>query len=418
MFKIHSPILSQLFLVCVFLLCLPQILFSQSNRLVNPNANTDKVFPLMAWDYVDNAKSMKDLKDCGVNLVAFAPASALDIALKYDIKCILFDQGILHAFDAPFNSKTANIKLEELIKKYNNHPALYGYHLKDEPGAADFPELGRSVELVKKLAPGKWPYINLFPNFPFGDRYTPEYLNKFVEICRPTAISYDNYIQDYNSLNGNKSIFWDNLAEVRASSLKYNVPFWNIVLTSAHLIYEEFSDADLRLQMFGSLAYGAKGLSFYKFISASLPIYNAPDLGNFRMGPIDQFGERTHTWENLRNINRQIANIGPTLLKLKSDYVYHLGDVPMGHNAPTAQTSIKEIPGGGRFIIGDFTHEDGSKYVMVVNKSVTKSYPCNPVFNGGDKKLKIVSPWKGGLQDYTREYFYLAPGQGILLKVE
>src|SRR5690554_2967719 len=80
-------------------------LFSQTQRLTNPNASVDTIFPLMAWDYVDNEKPLKDMQECGVNLIAFAPASLLNLAQKYNIKCILYDTGILHSFNAPFNSK-------------------------------------------------------------------------------------------------------------------------------------------------------------------------------------------------------------------------------------------------------------------------------------------------------------------------
>ncbi|MDI9603822.1 MAG: hypothetical protein QM305_00615 [Bacteroidota bacterium] len=410
----NSSIGVSLFML-LFLLLYPST-WAQKNT--NPDPKVDKEFPLMAWDYVDDEKTLQEMKECGVNLVAFAPASLLDVAEKYNIKCILYDAGVLHAFDAPFNATTANSTLEELIRKYNDHPALYGYHLKDEPGVADFPELGKSVELVKKLAPGKWPYISLFPNFPFGDRYQVDYLEKFIDICQPTALSYNNYIPDHNSLDGAKSLFWDNLAEVRETALAADLPFWNIVLTSPHLVYEEFTDAELRLKMFGSLAYGAKGLSFYKFISAALPIYNAPDLGNFRMGPLDQFGERTRTFDALRNINRQIANMGPTLLALHSKAVYHIGDVPQGHHAVSEQSFVQEIPGGGRYIVGDFVDDHGAIFVMIVNKSITTSASCNPVFRVNATQVKIVSPWSGSLEEYPAGYFMLAPGQGVLLKLE
>jgi len=169
--------------------------------------------------------------------------------------------------------------------------------------------------------------------------------------------------------------------------------------------------------MFGSLAYGAKGLCFYKFISAALPIYNAPDLGNFRMGPLDQFGERTRTFDALRNINRQIANMGPTLLALHSKAVYHIGDVPSGHHSVSEQSFVQKIP-GGRYIVGDFVDDQGATFVMIVNKSITTSASCNPVFRVNVDHVKIVSPWSGVLEDYPAGYFMLAPGQGVLLKLE
>jgi hypothetical protein len=207
------------------------------------------------------------------------------------------------------------------------------------------------------------------------------------------------------------------LAEVRKASLKHDLPFWNIVLTAPHFDYAELTQADLRLEVYGSLVYGAKGLSYYKFISASVPILDAPDLGNFRMAPIDQFGNRTTTWDALRNVNNQVQSIGSTLLKLRSDQVYHIGVVPEGNEGPTANTLVKDVP-GGEFIVGDFTHQDGSRYIMVVNKSLTKSFPCNPVFNNPPKKMSLLSSWKGVLEKYPSPWYWLAPGQGVLIKLD
>lgn len=402
--------------ILIWVSCSQQTLFAQSERIINPNKDVDKVFPLMAWDYAEDEGTLKDMHEAGINMVAFVPPSLLEVCQNYQIKAILFDDRVTGAFDAPFDSETANSALRDLIRKYNDHPALYGYHLKDEPGPEQFAELSKSVALVKELAPGKWPYINLLPTQSYGEAYE-SYLEQFALICKPTAFSYDNYSQDYGIEGGAKSLFWKNLAQVRETALKHELPFWNIILTAPHFNYDELTSADLRLQIYGSLVYGAKGLSFYKFISRSLPILDAPDLGNFRMAPIDQFGERTPTWDILRNINSQVQNIGPTLLKLRSDDVYHIGVVPENNSGPTAQSLVKDVP-GGQFIVGDFTHGDGSRYVMIVNKSLTESFPCNPVFNTPPKKMSLLSSWKGVLEKYPTPWYWLAPGQGVLIKLE
>ena len=43
-----------------------------------------------------------------------------------------------------------------------SHPSVFGYYLRDEPSAAWFPQLEKVASVVRELAPGKWPYINLF----------------------------------------------------------------------------------------------------------------------------------------------------------------------------------------------------------------------------------------------------------------
>ena len=46
-----------------------------------------------------------------------------------------------------------------------DHDACWGFALMDEPGAGQFPELARRAEEVRAHHPGKFGYINLFPNY-------------------------------------------------------------------------------------------------------------------------------------------------------------------------------------------------------------------------------------------------------------
>jgi hypothetical protein len=383
--------------------------------LARAKGSTNEVFPLMAWDYVGDEKVMKAMQDCGVNLVAFVRPEMLDACQRHHLKALVLDEKATgDHYGNPFDGKRAEENLPALIQKVNKHPAVYGYHIKDEPGPVEFPALAKAVAVVRDLAPGKWPYINLYPGM--GQDYD-SYLEQFVKICNPTILSYDNYPlgEDGTFSYG----FWVNIAQVREAALKHQLPFWNIILTAPHWNYRELTQADLRLQMYGSLVYGAKGITFYKFIAASLPILQAPDLGNFRMAPLDQFGEKTATWEWLRNFNHQVQNIGPTMLKLRSDDVYHIGgDLPDRNHRPTERNLVKKID--GEFVVGDFTHEDGTRYVMIVNKNLTRSYRCMPEFHVAPKTLQYVSSWTGKVEKYPMPFYtyFLAPGQGVLLRLE
>src|SRR5207248_8583638 len=105
--------------------------------------------------------------------------------------------------------------------------------------------------------------------------------------------------------------FWENLAQVRDAAQRHHLPFWNIVLSSPHWRYRDLTEADIRLQVWASLAYSVRGISYYKFVSKELPILNADDLGNWRGGPLNQFEEKTPTWDWLRDTDRQVQNIAP-----------------------------------------------------------------------------------------------------------
>lgn len=371
------------------------------------------LFPLMAWDYADSEATLEAMRDCGVTSVAFVPPKMLDACEKLGLQAIVFDERISGSrWDKPFNGDLSRSNLVQVIKEIGNHPAIMGYHLKDEPGAGEFPELAKPVAAVKELAPGKWPYINLLPGD--GASYD-KYVEDFIAICKPTQLSYDRYvIWPGDQFNDG---FWVNLAQVREAAVKHKLPFWNIVLTSPHWAYRELTETDVRLQNWGSLVYGVSGIAYYKFCSKELPILNAPDLGNFRSGPLDPFGEKTQTWNWLRNCNRQIHNIAPVFMKLRSDDVYHFGNIPTRNHGPTETNLVKSLP-AGEWVVGDFTGEGGARYVMVVNKNLKTSATCVPEFNAAPKSVQYVSAITGEIKPFPTPYYWLAPGQGVLLKLE
>ena len=164
----------------------------------------------------------------------------------------------------------------------------------------------------------------------------------------------------------------------------------------------------MRFEAYTTLAYGGRGLSYFT--------YFCPQVGNYRAAPIDQFGHQTPTWFAMQNVNLQVLKLAPTLLKLKSDDVYHFGTPPAGCHAPTDKSLLTGV-NDNRLMAGDFTHEDGSRYVMIVNTDVNKSAPCFPQYRSA-KKVQMVSPYTGQLMAYEGEQCWLAPGQGVLLKLD
>ena len=369
----------------------------------------------MAWDFADNPKLLQSMHDAGINSVAFVRPDMLDTCQNFDLKCIVFDERLAgDTWSKPFDGDQFVRNLPAVLKETKDKAAVYGYHIKDEPAATEFPELAKAVAAVKKLAPGKWPYINLLPG---TSKEHEKYIADFISICSPTALSYDRYSIVGDTGSGDLDPdFWTNLEEFREQASRNHLPLWNIILSSPHWRYRELTEDDLRLEIWGSLVYGAKGIAFYKFISRELPILRAPDLGNFRDGPLDQFYERTPTWYWLRNMAHQVQNIGSTLLKVHSDDTYHIGDVPRGNHGPSEQSLVQDIP-GGEFVAGDFTGDNGQRYTIIVNKDLKRSVPLRPTFRPDIKAANVVSSITGEIRPLT-QYFWLAPGQGVLLQLK
>jgi hypothetical protein len=372
---------------------------------------TNSFFPLMAWNWSSSDPAVYQMMhDCGLTVAGFVPPKDLDLCQAAGLKAIVSDSRSSGYDWKKVDEQVARQNITSLVAEVGKHPALFGFYLVDEPNAAWFPGLGKVASLIHQQAPGKWAYINLFPNYAsaeqLGTATYREHLEKFIELCQPTTLSYDHYaLMDDGSLRHG---YWQNLEQMRDASLKHGIPFWNIVLTVAHFNYREPTAGDLRFQVYSTLAYGGRGLAYFTYI--------APSVGNYRMAPIDQFGHPTRTWDELRNVNLQVGKLAPTLLKLNSDEVYHFGKVPDECRGPGDKSLVKSA--AGEIMVGDFTHSDGSRYVLAVNKDVTRSQHCDLHFRVAPKRIQHVSPYSGQLGDFSGEQLWLAPGQGVLLRLE
>ena len=369
-------------------------------------------FPIMAWNWAPNDPAvLQKMREAGLTIAGFVAPGTLDACRAAGLKAIVSDARCSGYDWANVDETKAASNVLSLVTEVGRHPALYGYYLRDEPPAAYFSGLAKVAGLLREHSPGKWPYINLFPDYATPDQlgttnYT-EYLDRFSAICHPTIISYDNYsLMDDGSVRDN---YWSNLEAVRATCRKHGLEFWNIVLAVAHFNYRELNDADFRFEVYTTLAYGARGLSYFT--------YFAPQTGNYRGAAIDQFGHETPTWHSMQYANYQVQKLAPTLLKLASDDVYHIGRIPSGCKGPPTNSLVTGVAGDNA-VVGEFTHRDGSRYVMVVNKDVSKSRPCSVQFRKSPRRLQKVSAYTGALLPFEGEDIWLAPGAGVLLKLD
>lgn len=379
-------------------------------------AEKDEVFfPIMAWNHPpEDPASLRKMRECGVTVAGFAAVRQLDAVHAAGMKAIVSDPRVGGYGDwKNVDAAEARRKVTELVKEVNDHPAVIGYYLRDEPSADMFEGLEKVASVVRELAPGKWPYINLFPlvaePWQLGAKNYNEYLDKFIVTCKPMTLSYDHYaIFEDGSLGAN---YYNNLEVMRAAAIEQQVPFWNIVLANSHFRFRAPSAADFHFHAYTTLAYGGRGISYFTYL--------APKVGNYRMAPIDQFGNETPTWHHMRYINHQILKLAPTILKLRSDGVYHFGTVPIGCHGPTETSLVTGLDADQeQFMAGDFTHEDGSRWVMVVNRDLKTSYRAIPKFRTPPKKYQMLSPYTGELVAHEGEQVWVAPGAGVLLRIE
>src|SRR4051812_40531963 len=146
-------------------------------------------------------------------------------------------------------------------EKLPDSPACWGYVVADEPGAGAFPELRKTVDAIRGARPGKLAYINLFPTYaPTEALGTPsydEYLARFSREVGADVLSMDHYPLFRPDADGRDG-YCANLGSMRKAALAADVPFWNFFNAMPFGPHSDPTEAQLRWQVFTSLAYGAK----------------------------------------------------------------------------------------------------------------------------------------------------------------
>src|SRR5690349_12619836 len=103
-------------------------------------------FPLMAWDYADDRATLTAMAECGITSVAFVPPGALNLCKEAGVRAVVFDERISGSdWTKPFDGDASVRNLPTIIKEIGDHPAIIGYHIRDEPGPNEYPELAKAV---------------------------------------------------------------------------------------------------------------------------------------------------------------------------------------------------------------------------------------------------------------------------------
>lgn len=179
----------------------------------------------------------------------------LDLSKAVGIKAVIADAGM------PLSAKLRerHKALDAIIASYSSHPALLGYYIVDEPNSRAFPVLGAINQYLLKADPKHLPYVNLFPNYAsakqLGNNTYEQHVSQYIETVRPDLVSWDHYKQ----MLGDERYYWPNLEIVRWHCLKAKVPLGQIINSLPHFGYRDPSEADLRWQVYTSLAYGSRG---------------------------------------------------------------------------------------------------------------------------------------------------------------
>src|ERR1051325_6553113 len=114
---------------------------------------------------------------------------------------------------------------------------------------------------------------------------------------------------------------------MRKYSLKANIPYWNFFYSLPFNDRLDPTEAQLRWQIFASVAYGAKGILYFCYWT---PGKGAAGKGEFPKGGavITAEGLKTRHYDEATRINAELKAWSPTLMKLTSTGAYRVSTKP------------------------------------------------------------------------------------------
>ena len=375
-------------------------------------------YPISFWNYnflwikdnfdAMNEQAVKEWADAGITVAQgprFQPDQPeqvkrvhqlLDWCEKYRIKLIVNDSRASYPDDVNTGKATwedYDKRAKDVIAEFGNHPALFGFHVGDEPNAAMKDTFFGTLHRLKQLAPNLHPYANLLPYWEGMDKAAganswPEYLDEYAKKATPDIVCYDCYRQMEPGQEG-VDIYYNNLRLNREAMIRNGIPFWNTPLCVGHYQYRHPTRDELRWQLNTSIAFGAKGVSWFFW-------YHPYPEANYHNSPYDDFFNKTQTYYDLYDIQKRLQKrYGKVINKLVTTRVTFSGTKPLGGCKEFTPNGLVAAVGGGPILVGEFVDPEGKRYVMLVNLKMEGSSRMQVTFTGKDARYFSYS-WVDG----------------------
>ena len=414
-------------------------------------------FPITSWlgvhaKFIRHAdgtiaiERLAEARDAGINLIwadydRETNFAVLEAAEKLGMRVTVFDDRIHRAMgDAEHRREL----LFDTANDYKDYPALFNYHIIDEPGAAAFPTLAAIREILHEADPMHEAYINLLPNYASPEQLgNPTYhahVEAYIRSVRPEIISYDHYHflkgepkeekvftdareeriynDAFSGTDGYTCLdrpgFFTNIEEIRALSVQYGIPFMVIVLVVEHGPYRNLTEQEIRWEVWQSVAYGSSRLSYFTYWTPGTDGSDGEEFWHWKNGMITVTGERTPHYEMVARINRELVRVGGQLRGRKSLGVFHTGTTPEPLMKPFEGYGCVSAIEGDDMTVGFFE----GNYVMLANKSYLE--PAEVTLHTG-AALEVYDAFEDTwIAVETADGAYtigVEPGDGILVRM-
>lgn len=318
--------------------------------------------PILAWYGIPPQETSlvryEELKRSGItcNFTTFPDIHAMDKALA-----VARQTGLKMLVSCPELKTDTRATVEHFMR----NPAVAGYFLQDEPSLNDFSRLAQLVKQIRAIDDSHFCYINLFPNYAdekqLGVKDYADYVHKFIQQVPVQQLSFDHYPVKETTLEKG---WYENLEIISADAKKVQKPFWAFALAVTFNTHHMTTVAELRLQLYSNLAYGAQGIQYFT--------YWTPPGGelDFHDAPLTADGKRSEVYDRIRLVNTEIKRLSWIFLGDSVITVAHTGEtIPRGTMRLTklpAPVKVLETTGSGA-VVSELKNGE-NHFLLIVNR--------------------------------------------------
>ena len=315
--------------------------------------------------YARTEAHVKDLSECGIDFVICLDndRKTLDLFSKYGVGAVV--SGIVPGWwggDGDNAGKMAQTnplsKYDESTGRFEDHPAIWGIDVGDEPSALDFPHYGKVIEKVEQLFPNQFAYLNLYPNYASVAKNTEDqtrnqlgtttYTQHIAEYCKNVPTDYICY--DFYVYSSKVPLMYDNLRIVADACTGTARGMW-IVLQVNSLKPEVWTSLNrLRFQAWTAMAFGAEVITW--------ACYTA---GWWDNQVLDAKGEKTQQYDKLKKVNSEIRGLSEPYMKYRRVSSCFVGFDGTPWLDGTGQKSVQAFDNG---VVSGLQADDGSPLVV------------------------------------------------------
>lgn len=281
---------------------------------------------------------IRELREAGIDLLVHGrngETTTLDLFASNGVTTVV--NGVapsLGRFQRAGDEMFARRPLEvydRMAEKFVPHPAVTGIDMGDEPSALAFPYLSLVAERVSRLFPGRFPYLNLYPNYAsvvensdstvlsqLGTSTYAEHVAEYLKWMPLNYLCFDFYIYSAQPQKRDWMMrrYYDNLETVAAGTRRTGRKM-NVILlvgSSPRHADEWTSENRLRYQAFSSLAYGASMIGW--------ACYGGGWWTNW---VVNASGERTEQYAKLKKVNGELHALAPLYDRLRVTDTHFVG---------------------------------------------------------------------------------------------